>query len=137
MTSQNESVNQLFRAYCEAMALDNLELHIVDERRWLSAVLAGMTPDDLKLVIKERMKGIAKDERRAACLYVRNLCGSDEAIADVMNEVAVIRARMRIKVMDKGKAAVLRATGRSDEPKTSDARPIGDYIGELRKSAGL
>lgn len=136
MNSVNSGVNLLHEAYCACMALE-LPLQAADERRWLNAVLAGMTPDDLKLVIKERMKGISKDERRAACLYVRNLCGSDEAIADVMNEVAVIRARMRVKVMDKGKASVLRATGRSDEISTPGARPIGEYIGELRKSAGL
>lgn len=115
MTSQNPQVNALHQAYCEAMGLDSLELHMADERRWLCAVMEGLTPDNLKLVIHERRKGVLKEERRAGSLLIRNLCGSDEMVADVMNEVAVIRARMRVRVMDQGKASVLRATGRSDE----------------------
>lgn len=136
MESCDERINELHLAYCESMGLDNLELHIADERRWLSAVLAGLLPDDLKLLIHERRKGIIKEERRAASILVRNICGTDEAVADALNEVAVIRARMRVKIMDKGKASVLRATGRVAEVSDNEAKPVGELIQQLRKAAG-
>lgn len=39
-------------------------------------------------------------------------------------------------MMDNGKAAVMWATGRSDQVKQSEGKPIGDVIAALRKAAG-
>lgn len=135
MNSANQAVNLLHETYCSCMALD-LPLHPADERRWLSAVLAGVEPDMIRLVITERRKRIREGVRFPESLYIRNLVGSDEAIADMMNEAAVIQANARIKVMDKGKASVMRATGRSVEVGQSEAKPVGHYIVQLRRAAG-
>ena len=137
MISQSQAVNRLHQIYCQAMFLDDFELNMADERRWLAAADEGLTPDDLKLLIKDRLQGIRKDQRRPACVCVRNICGSEEAIADALNEVAMIKARMRVKVLPRGKAEVLRATGRDDAPSTSEAKAVGDIalIQQLRKAA--
>lgn len=137
MKSQNEAVQNLHETYCQAMALE-FELTQADERRWLNGVLAGLEPDGLRLVIFDRRKRIIAGVRNKESLYVRNLVGSDEAVADTMNEVAVIRAAMRVKVVPKGKAEVLMATGRSAEPETNRVVTPGELemIRTLRRAAG-
>jgi hypothetical protein len=105
------------------------------ERWWSDARKCGLTPDCVKLVIKARMKRIHAGVRHEESLMIRNIAGSDEAIANTIEEVAAIRAKLRVKVMPKGKADVLRATGRPAEPEQSTAKPIGEYIEALRKAA--
>lgn len=136
MNSINADINALHAAYNEAMASE-LPLNAVFERGWLMAHQWGVTPDCVKLVVKSRRDGIRKGERRENCLLIRNFCGSDEAVAGVLEESSMIRAKMRVRVLDKGKAEVLRATGREDAPRPADARHISEVFGDLKKASGL
>ena len=136
MESCNQKVMELHETYCQAMALE-FELTQADERRWLNGVLAGLEPDGLRLVIFDRRKRITAGVRNKESLYVRNLVGSDEAVADTMNEVAVIRAAMRVKVLPKGKSEVLSMTGRSAEAETNRVVTPGqtELLRALRRAA--
>jgi len=133
MQSINSDVNSIHQAFCDARGLE-LNMQNCQERWWFEALKCGMTPDDVKLVIKARMKRIAAGVRHEESLYIRNIAGSEEAIANTMEEAAAIRATMRIKVYPASKAQALRATGRPDAPEPSQARPIGEYIEELRRA---
>jgi len=95
-----------------------------------------MTPDDVKLVIKARMKRIAAGVRHEESLYIRNIAGSEEAIANTMEEAAAIRATLRIKAYPASKAQALRATGREDEPERGSAVPISEVIQAMRREVG-
>ena len=133
MNSINPDVNSIHQAFCDARGLE-LNMQNCQERWWFDALKCGMTPDDVKLVIKARMKRIAAGVRHEECLAIRNIAGSEEAIANTMEEAAAIRATMRIKAYPASKAQALRATGREDEPEPSQARPIGEYIEELKRA---
>jgi len=133
MHSINSDVNSIHQAFCDARGFE-LNMQLPQERWWFEALKCGMTPDDVKLVIKARMKRIAAGVRHEESLYIRNIAGSEEAIANTMEEAAAIRATMRIKVYPASKAQALRATGRSDAPEPSQARPIGEYIEELKRA---
>lgn len=137
MTSLNQAINELHQAFIDATAFE-LELNIVLERYWHDACKWGLSPDDLKLVIKSRIRGIAKGERRENCILPRNLAGCETALAEVSEELAAIKAKLRIKVLSAGKAEVLRATGRSDTIPTSPAKHVASVglIEQLRKAAG-
>jgi len=133
MQSINSDVNSIHQAFCDARGLE-LNMQGAQERWWFEALKCGMTPDDVKLVIKARMKRIAAGVRHEECLAIRNIAGSEEAIANTMEEAAAIRATMRIKAYPASKAQALRATGRSDAPEQAQARPIGEYIEELKRA---
>lgn len=135
MDSINPEINALHQAYCEATSFE-VPLLPTFERQWFEAIKCGMKPDDVKLVVKTRMKRVAQEARRPESLLLRNFCGSEEAIGDVIQEAAAIRATMRIKVFPAGKADVLRATGRADEPEQEPMRPISEVIAAMRKSVG-
>jgi hypothetical protein len=134
MDSICPEINALHQAFCDARGFE-VNMLPAHERWWSDAHKSGLTPDCIKLVVKARMKRIQAGVRHEESLMVRNIAGSDEAIANTVEEAAAIRAKMRVKVMPKGKADVLRATGRSAEPEQSTARPIGEYIEALRKAA--
>ena len=106
------------------------------ERQWFEALKEGLTSDCVKLVIKERLIRIKEGVRRPECLLLRNIAGSEGAIADVVQEAAAIRARMRVKVFPKDKSNVLRATGRPDEPEQGTMRPVGDVIRAMKEAIG-
>jgi len=134
MQSINPEINAIHQAYCEATSFE-LPLMPHFERQWYDAIQFGMTPDCVRLVVKSRMRRIADKVRQPECLLLRNFCGSEAAIADVLVEAAAIRAKMRVKVFPAGKADVLRATGRPDEPEQATAKPISEYIQALRSAA--
>jgi len=135
MQSINSDVNSIHQAFCDARDLE-LNMHPTNERWWFDALKCGMTPDDVKLVIKSRMKRIAAGVRHEESLYIRNIAGSEEAIANTMEEAAAIRATMRIKAYPAGKAQALRATGRDDEPEQGGAVPISEVIQAMRREVG-
>ena len=135
MESINPEINAIHEAFCCAMGFE-LNLLPASERHWRDAIKSGMTPDDVKLVIKTRMKRISAGVRHQECLYIRNIAGSEEAIANTMEEAAAIRATMRIKAYPVGKAQALRATGREDDPEQGSAVPIRDVIEAMRKAVG-
>ncbi len=135
MQSINPEINSIHRAYCESTGFD-LNLTAFFERQWFEAMKEGLTADCVRLVIKERLRRIREGVRRPECLLLRNVAGTEGAIADVLQEAAAIRARLRVKVFSSDKSDVLRATGRPAEPEQSEARPIGEYIEQMRCAAG-
>ncbi len=122
-------------AFCEAVGYE-VALLPPAERHWYEALKMGMTPDDVRLVVRHRKQRIKAGVRHEESLKIRNIAGSEDAIAESLEEVAAIKAKTRVNVFPKGKAEVLRATGRPDEPEQTPSKPISEYIEALRKSAG-
>jgi len=135
MQSINAEINAIHAAYCEATSFE-LPMMPHFERQWFEAIQCGMTPDCVRLVVKSRIKRIAQEARRPESLLLRNFCGSEAAICDVIQEAAALRAKMRMKVYPVAKAEVLRTTGRPDEPEQGPLRHISEVIQEMRRSAG-
>lgn len=132
----NATIASLHQAYTEATSFD-LPLNYVFQQVWLVASKEPwcLQPDDVKLVVKERLRGIVKQERRTASIYLRNLIGTlgdqDGPLAEFQMELAAIRSRMRKPVHDAGKVVVLEATGRPTEPEQPPARSVGDILRNL------
>ncbi len=135
MNSINPEINALHAAWCEAIGYEVRQM-ARHERGWRDALACGLTPDCVRLVVKARQARIRAGVRHDECLLFRNIAGSEEAIADVLEEAAAIRAKLRVKVVPAGKAAVLRATGRPAEPETGPARPMAEVIEAMRKAVG-
>ena len=87
-----------------------------------------VSPEDITLVLKERIKRIEAGVRRKECLYLRNITGSEDAITNVMDEAAALKALMRHKKYPPDKASVLRASGRNGEPPPPPARHISELF---------
>jgi len=134
MQSISPEVNAIHAAFSEAIGYEVAFFNCY-ERYWYEALKMGMTCDDVKLIVKSRQRRIKDGVRHEECLKIRNIAGSEESIAEALEEVASIRAKMRVRVFPSGKSEVLRATGRPDEPEQSSARPISEYLGELRRAA--
>lgn len=132
----NEEINLLHRTYCVAMGIGEMPLIPYFERGWLDAVNAGITCEDIRIVVADRQRRIRDGVRHRECLLLRNLIGSDEAIGNLMNEASMLRAQARVKPVNAGKLEVLRATGRLEPKPATDAVPIGKVIDEMRKAAG-
>jgi len=135
MDSINPQINEIHRAYCEATAFE-IPLMACFERQWFEAIQNGLTADDVRLVVKDRMRRIRDGVRHQECLLIRNFIQTEEAVGEVLCEAAAIRARMRGKHFCPGKAEVLRATGRSDKPEDGPVLPIGEVIKAMRIAAG-
>ncbi len=133
MESINPEINAMHEAFCQARGID-LALNGCTERQWDDAIKMGMTPDDVRMVIKSRKERIKAGVRHEECLKIRNIAGSEDAIAEVLEEVAAIKAKLRVKVYPAGKAEVLRATGRPDEPEQGKTMPFSEVIKGLRKA---
>lgn len=138
MTSLNTAVNELHEAYCSAMAIEpeDLPMTLTFESWWLRASLSGVTCDHVRLVVKARLAFNRTSGMRKG-IELRHLIRSDEDVAILMNEVAVIRATQRIKVLDAGKASVLRATHRPATAPEGEAKHVADIelVAALRKAA--
>lgn len=136
----NATPAELHQAYCDSTSYD-LPLNYVFQQVWLVASKEPwcLQPDDVKLVVKERLRGIVKQERRTASIYLRNLIGTlgdqDGPLAEFQMELAAIRARMRKPQYEAGKMIVLEATGRPTEPEQPPARSIGEVLEAMRKAA--
>ncbi len=131
----NTQVQDLHDAYCSALAIE-LPLTMTFERWWLAASNNGLTPDHVRLCVKERLRFNLGNSFKKG-LELRHLIRDEDDVAIMLNEAAVVRANTRIKVMEPAKASVLRATGRSDEVPTSEAKRVGDLelIERLRRAA--
>lgn len=132
----NATIVSLHQAYTEATSFD-LPLNYVFQQVWLVASKEPwcLQPDDVKLVVKERLRGIVRQERRTASIYLRNLIGTlgdqDGPLAEFQMELAAIRARMRKPAYDAGKVLVLKATGRQAEPDSPKTRHISEIFKAL------
>ncbi len=123
-------------AFCEATGFD-LVLLPPAERHWYEALKMGLTCDDLRLLVKARLRRIKDGVRHEECLRIRNLVGSEDAISEAFEEIAAIKARMRVKVFSAGKAQVLRDTGRPDEPEQGPMRPVSEVIQAMKQAARM
>lgn len=132
MTSLHSQINSLHQAYLDATGYE-LALNMVTERFWLTAHQWGITPDDVKLVVKGRIKrNLTLNYKRS--LLIHRLVGDEECLAEFTNELAEIRAHMRKPVFDNGKVVVLEATGRETEPEQRPARHISEVFETMRKA---
>jgi hypothetical protein len=136
MISANPNVTALHTAYCEVSGYE-LQMLPFFERGWLQAHLDGVTPDAVAAVWKQRQKGVHKGERRQASLLLRAFCGTEDAIASVVEEYAAIKAQGRVRLVDPARAEVLRTTGRSDAVPETPAKAAADLelIKRLREAA--
>ena len=135
MTSLSPDINALHLAYIDATGYE-LRLSGPDERRWYEASKFGITPDDVKLVVKARLRGIVTGDRKPASIYLRNLIGDEDMLAEFAMELAAIKATQRKRLYAPGKAEVLRVTGREDEPAGRPAISAQDVIRGLKEAAG-
>lgn len=135
MTSLSPDINALHLAYIDATGYE-LRLSGPDERRWYEASKFGITPDDVRLVVKARLRGIVTGDRKPASIYLRNLIGDEDMLAEFAMELAAIKATQRKRVYAPGKASVLKATARESEPETGPARSFGEVIRGLKEAAG-
>lgn len=135
-----ENIVALHSAYLSAMGFEpeDLPLSQVFIRWWHDAAKEGLTGDGVKLCIKERIRFNNSSQFKRG-IELRHLIRSEEDIAVALNEIAVIRARMRVKLLPAGKCDVLRATGRSDEIATDPAKHVRDVklIQDLKSAAGM
>ncbi len=134
MDSISPEINAMHAAFCEARGLD-LPLNGCTERQWDNAIKMGMTPADVTLLIKARKERIKAGIRHEECLYMRNITGSEDVIANALEEIAAVKAKQRVKVYPAGKSEVLRATGRPDQPEQGKTMPFSEVIKGLRKAA--
>lgn len=92
----------------------------------------GLKEEEIPSLVIHLKRRIKAGVRQPECLKIKNLVGSDEAIADSLNEIAAIRALQRKKVFPQGKQDVLRATGRDTEPQTKP-RHISEVFKDIQK----
>ena len=135
MRSISPEITALHAAYCAALGIDLL-LTASAERHWYEAQGEGVTAETIRAVLADRQKRIRAGVRHKESLLLRNLIGDEDRIGDLLNEFAVLKAAGRVRVMEPGRAAVLKATGRPAEIATVDARPVADVIEAMRKAAG-
>lgn len=119
------------KAYCGAMGFD-LPLNQCYERYWFEAAKMGLKEEEIPSLVIHLKRRIKAGVRQPECLKIKNLVGSDEAIADSLNEIAAIKALQRKKVFPQGKQDVLRATGRETEPQTKP-RHISEVFKDIQK----
>src|SRR5688572_22523433 len=110
-------IQSLHTAYCEAAALE-LALNAHSERLWFDALKWGVTPDDVRLVVKHRIKQNLLGKGFNYSLKLSVLIGGEDRLAEFSNELALIRAEMRKVKVAPGKIEVLQATGRPTETET-------------------
>jgi len=122
MTDPAEQILQLHRLYVEQTG-HAVSLGFDRERAWFDFLARGWTEDDLRLVIEKIKSGIRRGERRPGALKFRNLIVQLDYFDE---DLAEARAAARVKRMDPARAAVLRATGRSDAPPSGTAKAVSE-----------
>lgn len=135
MTSLNPQANALLDAYNAAMSLD-LPMNAAYERWLCEAHGIGLTAEDFALAIRSRLKFNANSGCKKG-LLLHHFCMGVDNIAVTLNEAAVVRSQQRIKVVDAGKAEVLRATHRPATAPEGEAVRAGNLklIQDLRDAA--
>jgi hypothetical protein len=133
MISFNDQVNQLHAAFLSARGLDpdDLPLDPCSERQWLQAHNWGIKPDDVKLVVKARMKLNAAGGKWS--LHIRRLVGDEDDLSQFKMELAEIKAGMRKPTHNPAKALVLVQSGRSGEIEQGPARNLAQIFAGMRE----
>lgn len=100
----------LHEVYCLATGL-RLPLDMTRERQWFDWQARGLTPDDLRTVIRYLQAQIKQTKRNPGCLKFSNLVGMPDLFEE---DLAMARAaqRARVGVPTGDRASVLRQTGR-------------------------
>lgn len=129
----NDEVQRLHKIYCELTCHD-YPLPVGRYYLWENFIARGYGEAELRIVINNMNRGIRNQERREGCLRLCNLLLDMDTFAE---ELAMARKVFRKKpAYSPQKAAVLRATGRHDEPATPEARSVG-VIAERMKLASM
>lgn len=131
-------IRDLFAAYNTATGY-GVSFNVVWEREIYEAAKMGLTPEMFLLVVKDRLKGIQRGDRRPASVMPRNLIRGEDMISETICEGHALLALKR-KVVDVAREGVLRASGRLGEPETVPARPakavLGKALDEMRAAVG-
>lgn len=135
MESLNLAATELLAAYNSAMGLD-LAMNGAFERWLVDASNAGLTSENFEWAIRARQKFNAQGGFRRGVMLHHFVLGED-AIAITLNEAAVVRAAMRVKVIDPAKVSVLAATGRPATAPETSAKHVADVelIQQLKRAA--
>lgn len=126
MDSINPDVNSLFHAYNSAMGLD-LMMNGAFERWLTEASNAGLSPEDFELAIRARQKFNSQGGFRKGTLLHHFVMGED-AIGITLNEAAVAKAQLRVRVMESAKASVLRQTHRPTDLPQKDPEQAKEIL---------
>lgn len=131
-----ETIESLHLSYCFAAGLD-LRLNPAYERWWFEALKWGVTPDDVKLVVKWRIRE-TNANRGNWSIQIHKLIRDEEDLAIFVNQAAVARAELRAVKHPPGKIEVLRASGRETEieaPARSAQEALAAGIEQLKRAA--
>lgn len=125
-----DAINALHTAYCTTVGIELPQMPY--HRCWYDADRLGLTPADLIIAInvRQRQNKSANGSFKYS-LAIKHLVGDEDRIADTMNCAALFRAEQRRKTFNPGKAEVLRATGRADEPESKPARSVEQIMANI------
>lgn len=130
--NHSEDHTALHAVYC-AITKRDFRLTMREHFAWNVWKAYGLTEADLRLVVAHVNNLIAKGRRFPESLRFHNLIGNVDRFRE---DLAEARALARVPKVDKGKASVLAATGRSAEapqPQSKSAEAIMRGNAELKK----
>lgn len=140
-TQHYQRIQNLHRSFC-ALSGQNIPLVGTGKDRtfvWEQFIYAiskyDCTPEKaLKIVIPHLQMEIAKKNRPFTCLLFR---WTIECPDDFGELLAALLAQRRATRHPDAKAEALKATGRSTEPPTPDAKPVGEIMAQNEKMAAM
>jgi hypothetical protein len=121
--STNEDIERAHQIYCQETGLE-ISCSIARHFAW-GLFLARFTPGDLALVCRDLRRQILKGKRSISCFRFQYFIGDLEAFEELLAEY---RARQRKPRFKPGKAQILRATGRIDQPEQPDAESFATKL---------
>lgn len=122
-------IEELHQIYCEQTGLE-IKCTMFRLLAWEAWIKRGFTKDDLKLVCRGLRKAVDRGKRTIGCMSFHLLICDLEYFEE---RLAEFRSYQRKPKFNPGKADVLRASGRPDEPEQPPAKPaaeIGHKIAE-------
>ncbi len=129
-----EQITRLHQLYCSSLGMD-LAMNAHFERLWFDALKDGLTEEILRSVIASRKKDVTSGKRYRNSLLLRNLIGSPDVVADLLNEYAMLQASKRAFAPDPKRESVLNATGRKSEPPPSAPRSVREVLKSLKEQS--
>lgn len=118
------TIPELHAAYFRLTGLD-LRLDMARERSWFEWQKRGFTENDLRLVVGLIKSGIKAGNRHPGALKFRNLIECPDYFEE---DLALARAKHRVRTFSPGKVQVLKATGRASEPPKQAARSAAEIL---------
>lgn len=128
--SKIESLHSLYNDLTFGTTRTRVMLTLMRMDAWRSWVRRGWDEDDLRLVLSSLLGAIRCGRRTASCLRFSRLVawGGNEEFEEHLQQ---FRATRRVQKLDRGKAQVLRATGREVEQNQSRVKSVGEVIGAM------